>query len=133
LGLPNLTFESWWLPCWPRSCACRRSPDDGARAIAIKAFLDLHRLGGYLKYMKEISIKIDDELYRRASRKVENLEADVNQHVTEYLQALNGDDDDDDAILDARSRMSELFSTTRNFGVGVKPTRDEMHERGSIH
>ena len=79
--------------------------------------------------MKEISIKIDDELYRRASRKIEDLEAEVNQHVTEYLEAMNGDDD---AILNARTHMSELFGTTRNFGVGVRPSREEMHERGSI-
>jgi hypothetical protein len=80
--------------------------------------------------MKEISIKIDDELYRRASRKVEDLEAEVNQHVTEYLEAINGDDD---AILNARTHMADLFGATRNFGVGVRPTREEMHERGSIH
>lgn len=42
--------------------------------------------------MKEISIKIDDELYRRASRSVGNLEAEVSQHVTEYLEAISGDD-----------------------------------------
>lgn len=80
--------------------------------------------------MKEISIKIDDELYRRASRKVEDLEAEVNQYVTEYLEAINGDED---AILDARTHMANLFGTTRNFGVGVRPTREEMHERDSIH
>lgn len=80
--------------------------------------------------MKEISIKIDDELYRRASRKVGDLEAEVNQHVTEYLEALNGDDD---TIVDARAHMANLFKATRNFGVGVRPSREEMHERGSIY
>jgi hypothetical protein len=80
--------------------------------------------------MKEISIKIDDELYRRASQKVGDLEAEVNQHVTEYLEALNGDDD---SVFAARTHMSELFGATRNFGVGVRPTREEVHERGSIH
>ena len=80
--------------------------------------------------MKEISIKIDDELYRRASRKVADLEAEVNQHVTEYLEALNGDADD---VSEARTHMAELFGATRNFGVGVRPSREEMHERGSIH
>jgi hypothetical protein len=80
--------------------------------------------------MKEISIKIDDELYRRASGKVEDLEAEVSQHVTEYLEAINGDDD---GILAARARMADLFRATSNFGVGVKPSREEMHERGSIH
>jgi branched-subunit amino acid aminotransferase/4-amino-4-deoxychorismate lyase len=79
--------------------------------------------------MKEISIKIDDELYRRASRKVGDLEAEVNQHVTEYLEALNGEDD---AIFAARAHMADLFNATRNFGVGIRPSREEMHERGSI-
>ena len=80
--------------------------------------------------MKEISIKIDDELYRRAARKVADLEAEVNQYVTEYLETLDGDDD---AIVAARTHLAELFNLTRNFGVGVRPTREEMHERGSIH
>jgi len=77
-----------------------------------------------------MSIKIDDELYRRASRKVADLETEVNQHVTEYLEGLNGDDD---GVFDARTHMAELFDSTRNFGLGVRPSRDEMHESGSIH
>ena len=80
--------------------------------------------------MKEISIKIDDELYRRASGKIEDLEAEVNQHVIEYLEAINGDDD---GILAARAHMADLFQATTNFGVGLRATREEMHERGSIH
>ena len=79
--------------------------------------------------MKEISIKIDDELYRRAARKVADLEAEVSQHVTDYLEALDGDDD---SILDARTHMAALFSTTSNFGMGVRPSREEMHERGRM-
>ena len=79
--------------------------------------------------MKEISIKIDDDLYRRASRKVDDLEAEVNQYVTEYLESINGDDD---GILAARAHMADLFRTTSNFGAGVRSSRAEMHERGSI-
>jgi hypothetical protein len=76
--------------------------------------------------MKEISIKIDDELYDRASQKVSNLEGEVNQRVTEYLESVNGDDHD---IVTARSRMADLFAATNNFSVGIRPTREEMHER----
>ena len=79
--------------------------------------------------MKEVSIKIHEELYRRASLKVADLEAEVNQHVTEYLEALNSDDD---AIFDARAQMADLFNATRNFGVGVRPSREEIHEHESI-
>lgn len=71
--------------------------------------------------MKEISIKIDDELYRRASQKIEDLEAEVSQHVTEYLEAINGNDD---GILAARAHMADLFQETSNFGVGVRPSRE---------
>jgi hypothetical protein len=78
--------------------------------------------------MKEISIKIDDELYRRASRKVDDLEAEVSQHVTEYLESINGDED---AFRAARTHMANLFNSTKNFCVGVRPSREEMHERGT--
>lgn len=76
--------------------------------------------------MKEISVKIEEDLYRRASRKIEDLEGEVNQRVTEYLESVNGDDDN---IIAARARMAELFNQTTNFSVGVRPTREEMHER----
>jgi hypothetical protein len=79
--------------------------------------------------MKEISIKIDDDLYRRASQKVSDLEAYVSQHVIEYLESINGEDD---GIRAARRHMAELFTATRNFGVGARPSREEMHERGNI-
>ncbi|HXT61758.1 MAG TPA: hypothetical protein VN696_01860 [Pyrinomonadaceae bacterium] len=75
--------------------------------------------------MKELSIKIEDDLYRRASQKVSNLEGEVNQRVNEYLESINGEDD----IVAARTRMVELFATTKNFSVGVRPSREEMHER----
>ena len=79
--------------------------------------------------MKEISIKIDDNLYRRASRKIEDLEGKVNQRVAEYLESVNGGDDN---IVAARARMAELFSQTTNFSVGLRPSREEMCERGKV-
>lgn len=94
-----------------------------------KTPLDLRLRQSYLETMKEISIKIDDELYGRASRRVTDLEAEVSQHVTEYLESLNGNED---AILAARTHMADLFRATGNFGVGVRPSREEMHERGSL-
>jgi DNA-binding NtrC family response regulator len=38
----------------------------------------------------------------------------------------------EDAVLEARTQMAALFQKTRNFGVGVRPSREEMHERGNI-
>jgi hypothetical protein len=76
--------------------------------------------------MKEIYIKIDDDLYRRASQKVLNLEDEVNQYIIEYLESMNSRDA---GILAARTRMVDLFAATKNFSVGLTPARDEMHER----
>jgi DNA replication initiation complex subunit (GINS family) len=74
--------------------------------------------------MKEIIIKVDDELYDRANESVADLESSVNEQVTSYLKALNSDGL---RITTARSRMKELFNITRGFGVGQKPSREEMH------
>lgn len=47
-----------------------------------------------------------------------------------YLKELNGEDEQ---ITAAKSRMKELFTTTKGFGVGQKTSRKEMHERGRLH
>lgn len=80
--------------------------------------------------MKEITIRIKDELYDRAKATSTDVESSVEAHVTSYLEELNGDDA---RINAARSRMKELFNTTKGFGVGQKPSREEMHERRRFH
>lgn len=80
--------------------------------------------------MKEIIIKIDDELYDRAQKTLDNVELSIEEQVTSYLKDLNGDDT---CIAEARSHMRELFNTTKGFGVGQKPSREELHERRRLH
>ena len=79
--------------------------------------------------MKEIIIRIDDELYRRPKESVDDLESSLNKRVTSYLETLNGDDE---RIAVARAHMKDLFNSTKGFGVGRKFSREEMHERGSV-
>lgn len=76
--------------------------------------------------MKEITIKVDDELYDRAKKAHGDLELSIEKQVTSYLKDLNGEDSE---IIAARSRMKELFNTTKGFGVGQRPSREELHER----
>ncbi len=71
--------------------------------------------------MKEISIKIEDELYRQASSKIADLEAEISQYVAEYLETINRDDD---ALLSARTHMRELFAGVRE-QVRAKRVADE--------
>ena len=80
--------------------------------------------------MKEIIIKVEDQLYDRAKLSVADLESSVTEQVLSYLQTLNGDDEA--RIAAARSRMKELFDATSGFGVGQKFSREQMHERGSV-
>ena len=79
--------------------------------------------------MKEIIIRIDDELHHRAKESVDDLESALNERVTSYLKSLNGDDE---RIAAARAHMKDLFNATKGFGVGRKPSREEMHERGNV-
>ena len=80
--------------------------------------------------MKEIKINIDDKVYDRAKQRVADLESSLSQHVTDYLNSLN--DGDEARIVGARVHMAELFRATKGFGVGDRPSREEMHERGSV-
>lgn len=79
--------------------------------------------------MKEIVIKVDEELFRRAHESLDDLESSLSQRVTSYLNSLNGDDE---RIAAARVHMKELFNATKGFGVGIKPSREEMHERRNV-
>ena len=80
--------------------------------------------------MKEIIIKVDDELYERARKALGDVDSSIEERVTSYLEDLNGEDT---RISAARLRMKELFNTTKGFGVGQKPSREELHERGRLH
>ena len=104
-------------------------PEPKRRSETSVESLTLARHRRYGKRMKEIIIKVDDELYDRAKQSVSDLESSVNEQVTNFLKALNGDDA---RIAAARSRMKELFDKTRGFGVGEKLSREEMHERRSV-
>lgn len=59
--------------------------------------------------MKETSIKIEEEPYRSA----------------EYLSRLTGTK----ILLPAELACVICFGTTKYFGVGVRPSRAEMHDR----
>jgi hypothetical protein len=83
----------------------------------------------YFEAMKDITISIDEDLYRSAQQRVADIEGLINQQVADYLKCLNGDDE---KIAVARERMAELFGDTKGFGVGERPSREEMHERGSV-
>ena len=58
--------------------------------------------------MKEIIIKVDDDLYDQAKNSVADLESSVNEQVISYLKTLNGEEEE---VASARARMKELFDS----------------------
>ena len=80
--------------------------------------------------MKEIIIRVDDELYESARKARGDVDLSIEERVTSYLEDLS---DEDTQISAARVRMKELFNTTKGFGVGQKPSREELHERGRLY
>jgi hypothetical protein len=78
----------------------------------------------------EIVIRVNDDLYYRAKEAFADLDSSVEAYVTSYLEELKSEEA---RINAARSRMKELFKTTKGFGVGQKPSREQMHERRRLH
>jgi len=80
--------------------------------------------------MKEIVIRVDDELYERATKARGDVDSSIEERVTSYLEDLGGESTE---ITAARLRMKELFNRTKGFGVGPKPSREDLHERGRLY
>jgi hypothetical protein len=78
----------------------------------------------------EIVIRVNDDLYYRAKEAFADLDSSVEAYVTSYLEEVKSEEA---RINAARSRMKELFNTTKGFGVGQKPSREQMHERRRLH
>lgn len=80
--------------------------------------------------MKNITVAVEDEIYRRArvvaAERGTSLSALVRQHLTQ----LAGEQDRRRREATERDRLMEaLLQKTAHFRIGTKPTREEMNER----
>jgi len=75
--------------------------------------------------MKNITVTVDDETYRRARIKAAEQDTSVSALVKQFLNELSGDDEFDRLWR----KEQELRKQIRNFDGGDRLSRDEMYER----
>jgi hypothetical protein len=78
--------------------------------------------------MKNITVSLDDEIYRRARVRAAELDTSVSALVRKYLVELAGKETD----FERRKRLqNELLAKVkaRRFSASDRLTRDEVHER----
>ena len=78
--------------------------------------------------MKNITVSLDDEVYRRARIKAAELDTSVSALVKKYLVALAGAETD----FERRERLEEEVLAKikgRGFSASDRLSRDKVHER----
>jgi hypothetical protein len=79
--------------------------------------------------MKNITVSLDDEVYRRARVKAAELDTSVSALVKKYLIELAGQETD----FERRKRLEEeILAKIRGRGFSAKDrlSREEVHDRG---
>lgn len=75
--------------------------------------------------MKNITVTVDDETYRRARIKAAERDTSVSALVKQFLNELSGDDEFDRLWR----KEQELRKQIRSFDGSDRLSRDEMYER----
>ena len=79
--------------------------------------------------MKNITVTVDDEIYRRARVKAAEMDSSISALFKEFLlQLTNGESD-----FDRRKRLErETIAAIRDFSAADRLGRDELHERHAL-
>ena len=79
--------------------------------------------------MKNITVAVDDEIYRRARVKAAEMDSSISALFKEFLlQLTNGESD-----FDRRKRLErETIAAIRDFSAADRLSRDELHERHAL-
>jgi plasmid stability protein len=79
--------------------------------------------------MKNITVSVDDEVYRKARIRAAELGTSVSAMVRQFLNDLDGGDTD----FQRRKRaQAQAIGSIRAFRAGDRLTRDEVHERDAL-
>jgi plasmid stability protein len=79
--------------------------------------------------MKNITVSVDDDVYRRARIRAAELETSVSAVVRRFLTDFVGEESD----FERRKRLqAETLASIRTFRAGGRLTRDEVHERDAL-
>lgn len=79
--------------------------------------------------MKNITVSVDEELYRRARIRAAELDTSVSAVVRELLAQFAGEETE----LERRKRLQrETLASIKTFRAGDRLTRDEVHDRDAL-
>jgi len=79
--------------------------------------------------MKNITVSLSDDIYRRARIKAAERDTSVSALVREFLTSLGEEESD----FERRKRLqAEALGSVKNFLAGDRMNREEAHERDPI-
>lgn len=79
--------------------------------------------------MKNITVSLPDDVYRRARIKAAERDTSVSALVREFLSALANDESD----FERRKRLQdEVIASIRGFSASDRLARDEIHDRNAV-
>ncbi len=79
--------------------------------------------------MKNITVSVPDDVYRRARIKAAEKDTSVSALVREFLQSFGEEESD----FERRKRLQvEVIATIKNFRAGDRLSREEAHGRDAI-
>ncbi len=79
--------------------------------------------------MKNITVSVPEEVYRRARVKAAERDSSVSALVREFLRRL-GDEESD--FEKGKRLQDEVLATIRRFRAGDRLTRDAVHRRRAV-
>ena len=79
--------------------------------------------------MKNITVSVPEEIYRRARVKAAERDSSVSALVREFLRSL-GDEESD--FEKGKRLQDEVLATIRRFRAGDRLTRDAVHRRRAL-
>lgn len=79
--------------------------------------------------MRNITVSLPDEVYRRARIRAAEQETSVSALVREFLAKLGGEESD----FERRKRLQhEVIGTIRSFRASDRLTRNQVHDRNAL-
>ena len=79
--------------------------------------------------MKNITVSVPDQVYRRARMRAAVRDTSVSALVREFLGGLGGEESD----FDRRKRLqADVLASVRRFRAGGRLKRDDAHDRDAL-
>jgi hypothetical protein len=79
--------------------------------------------------MKNITVAVNDEVYRRARVRAAELDTSVSAVVSRFLEEFAGQETD----YERRKRLqAQTLASIRSFRAGSRSSRDEAHDRNAL-